>query len=94
MTNLIPSTSELIAQLRNDITMLRELLTRCDPDTLELAEIDLCFAETMQTESPDHAQHYARAGIKRLASAQDLPDPFGTGKYNDSLTPQQLESLR
>lgn len=67
---IMQDAKRLVAQLTNDIRDINALLARnaipeFDPNNLELAEINLCLAETT-IDQPHYATHYAHAGLRAL----------------------------
>lgn len=72
-TQFYPDATAMIAALSTEILSLNELISRMgidlsphDRDTVELAEINLCFAETLQHENDEQARHYARTGLTEI----------------------------
>lgn len=80
-TTITPNAAELTAQLRREIAELHKFCSRldsvgfhaeepayvCVEDDIELAEINLCFCETVN----DHtATHYAQQGLTAITRAR------------------------
>ena len=73
-TQFYPTAAELTTRLRREIAMINALISRSDivlnqhdADNLELAEINLCFAETLAyTEGSEGVRHYAQKGLRAI----------------------------